>query len=131
MTSANDTIKLLAVDDDRASAELVARVASRKGYEVMSTTEPAEVSTLIETWQPDVLSLDICMPELDAIEVIAILSEANFQGKLIFISGQSERMRNMACKLASIGGVAVAGNFRKPFDIQELGTLLNALQTSH
>ena len=66
--------RLLAVDDVADSAELVARVASRSGYESRFTTDPAEVDVLVREWRPDVLVTDISMPGMDAIELTTVLS---------------------------------------------------------
>lgn len=124
----NRSTRLLAIDDDLSSAELVARVASRKGYEAIVTTAPKDVSALVREWKPDVLSLDVCMPEIDAIELVAILSEVNFTGNIIMVSGQDAFVRDAASKLASDKGVSVVGSFRKPVDIHKLGELLSNIR---
>lgn len=125
----NGKTRLLAIDDDQNSAELVARIATRSGYQAMASTAPADVPSLVESWKPDVLSLDICMPDVDAIELFAILHKVQFKGRIIVISGQTDAMRDAAGKLASVQGVSVAGNFSKPVDIHELRELLNTLRT--
>ncbi len=118
----NGKTRLLAIDDDQNSADLVARIATRSGYQAMASTAPTDVPSLVENWKPDVLSLDICMPEVDAIELFAILHKVRFEGRIIMISGQTDAVRDAAGKLASVQGVSVAGNFRKPIDIHELAS---------
>ena len=120
--------RLLAVDDVADSAELVARVASRSGYESRFTTDPAEVDVLVREWRPDVLVTDISMPGMDAIELTTVLSTAGFAGKLVFVSGLEDWMRNQAAKLANMHGLTVVANMQKPVDVGELKGFLQETQ---
>ena len=119
--------RLLAVDDNSDSAELVARIGSRSGYEVMATSDPTEVRTLIRCWRPEVLTIDLCMPELDAIELFSILKESRFDGRLLIISGQGDWLRKQASKLAAAHGIRVVGDMQKPIDVPQLRQLLASM----
>jgi two-component system chemotaxis response regulator CheY len=123
----NTRRRLLAVDDDVASAELVGRIAARCGYDVRVTSSPKEVRDLLTEWQPDVLALDVCMPELDAVELLPILDEVQFSGDLLIVSGSDDQVRVSARKLASVRGIKVAGDIQKPLDVAALRKLLQGL----
>jgi CheY-like chemotaxis protein len=122
--------RLLAVDDNADSAELVARVAAKSGYEVQSLTDPRSLRAVLQEWKPDVITLDLCMPEEDGIGIFATLHEAGFQGELVIISGQDDWLRKTASRLASARGLRVAADLAKPVDLSVLRGLLAKLQTA-
>jgi DNA-binding NtrC family response regulator len=120
--------RLLAIDDNLDSAELVARIATKCGYETQSVADPREFRRMLEEWKPDVLSLDLCMPQQDGLSLLSILEESGFDGRLIIISGQDGWLRKTAARLAEARGLKVLDDFAKPLDIQALRkTLTEAL----
>jgi DNA-binding NtrC family response regulator len=121
--------RLLAVDDNADSAELVARLAAKIGYEVQSLTDPRSLRAVLENWKPEIITLDLCMPEEDGIGIFATLHESGFQGELIIISGQDDWLRKTASRLASARGLRVAADLSKPVDLSVLRSLLAKLQT--
>jgi CheY-like chemotaxis protein len=120
--------RLLAVDDNADSAELVARLAAKCGYEVQFLTDPRSLRTVLEKWNPEVITLDLCMPEEDGIGTFATLHEAGFHGELVIISGQDDWLRKTASRLASAQGLKVAADLSKPVDLSVLRGLLSKLQ---
>jgi DNA-binding NtrC family response regulator len=120
--------RLLAVDDSADSADLVARVAAKCGYEAQATSDPTAVRALVQRWKPEILTLDLCMPETDGIDLLSVLEEARFGGRLIIISGQDSWFRKAARRLAETRGLSVIEDLRKPVDIAALRSLLNRLR---
>lgn len=120
--------RLLAVDDSHDSAELVARIASRCGYDAQSASEPDKVHKLLREWRPEVLTLDLCMPGADGIDVLSVLTETGFKGEVIIISGQDEWLRKAAARLAAARGVTVADEMEKPVKLDALRHILGRLQ---
>lgn len=61
--------KLLIVDDDAISAEYIAAVITQAGMQAKVQTDPMRVFDELETFQPDLLILDIYMPGCTGIEL--------------------------------------------------------------
>jgi CheY-like chemotaxis protein len=117
--------RLLAVDDDPDSADLVAEVASMCGYEAQSACTPEALSALVTSWKPEVLTLDLGMPKADGID---LLSTLGFTGLLIIISGHDDPLREAAGRRARTRGLKVIEGLRKPIDISVLRQILNRLR---
>jgi DNA-binding NtrC family response regulator len=120
--------RLLAVDDSADSADLVARVAAKCGYEAQATSDPTSVRALVTSWKPEVLTLDLCMPEADGIDLLSVLEDAGFDGRLVIISGQDGWFRKAASRLAETRGLTVVDDLQKPVDIAALRELLSRLR---
>lgn len=119
--------RLLAVDDNSDSAELIARVAAKCGYDARSMTDPSALGRVLDEWKPQVLTLDLCMPEEDGISVLSLLTQSGFSGHLLIISGQDEWFRKTASRLAAARGLNVADDLCKPVDLKVLRELLTQL----
>jgi CheY-like chemotaxis protein len=63
-------IKILVVDDDHDSRELLEYFATQEGAVVRKATNAREAMELLLTWTPDVLLLDISMPDMDGYELL-------------------------------------------------------------
>ena len=63
------TIKLLVIDDDSAVTDLLSLLLKSQGFEVFATNNSAEGLTMIRELQPDLVVLDLMMPEIDGWEV--------------------------------------------------------------
>ena len=119
--------RLLVVDDDSDAAGLVLRVATRCGYDAVSVIEMRTLEGVLRNMQPDVLTLDLCMPHKDGIEILAHLKTIEFKGQIIIISGQDDWLRKQARDLALTRGLNVTAEMGKPLDLNALRGLLMRL----
>jgi len=119
---------LIALDDDPASAELVARVGKGCGYETLALSDAQAVVTAFKERCPDVITLDLSMPQKDGFQMLTLLQEIGFKGALIVISGNEDWVREFACELAGLKGIAMATHLQKPVNIKTLRDLLNVVQ---
>jgi two-component system, OmpR family, response regulator MtrA len=61
--------KILVIDDDLAITELMSMLLKTHGFEVISTNSGAEGVKLVESKNPNVVLLDLMMPDLDGWQV--------------------------------------------------------------
>lgn len=119
-------LRLLAVDDDAASAELIVRVAERCGYEAFATSDSRGVINLSKALAPDIMAVDINMPNIDAAALFDLLAQSSFAGRILIVSGEDESvLRNMQAKAQDLG-LSVPFMQQKPLDFQKLRTMLMA-----
>ena len=121
--------RLLALDDNLDSGELIARIATQSGYESRAISDSRQLPELLRTWKPDVISLDLCMPEEDGIVVLSTLQEAGFAGELVIVSGQDSWLRQSASRLAVARGIKVTADFAKPLDVSAFKSFLKSPST--
>jgi DNA-binding NtrC family response regulator len=122
--------RLLAIDDHGDSAELIARVATKQGYDAKAASSPEILRETLKQWQPDVLTVDLCMPEEDGLGVFSLLESLGFTGHIVIISGQDSWLRKSASRLASARGLKVVEDLSKPIDLKLLRGLLEKLQAA-
>lgn len=63
--------KVLVIDDDQAICDLLAKVLSRRGYEVKTAVTGETGLAAIETFEPELLIVDKMLPEMHGSEVIS------------------------------------------------------------
>ena len=119
--------RLLAVDDDVSSAELIVRVAERCGYEGFATSDSRGVINLTNALKPHVIAVDICMPNIDANELFKMLAKINYDGEILIVSGQEPKVLLQTKQQAELLGLKVLQVLQKPIDFQVLRQSLTAL----
>ena len=68
-------MRILVADDDRATVETQALILQRRGFVVVTCTQGKDVLPLLEKHRPDVLLLDLVMPEMTGFDVALQLKE--------------------------------------------------------
>ena len=64
-------MKILVIDDDRMTVTLLEQLLQRHGYgRVMGITDSRQALEICETFDPDLILLDLIMPEIDGFAVL-------------------------------------------------------------
>jgi putative two-component system response regulator len=108
---------VLVVDDQPATLDAVAQALGTLGFTVLEARDGATALALATDREPDVILLDVVMPELDGFEVCRRL-KAREETRLlpvVFLTGHGSRE-------ARLRGLAVGATdfLAKPFDLVEL-----------
>jgi CheY-like chemotaxis protein len=114
------SMRLLIVDDDSRLTRIVSLAAAQLGMETMQVNRPAEALEAFVSFRPDVILLDVFMPELDGIDVLHEVLLANIPTRLILTSGGGEELLSVARDAARFHGVEDAIVLPKPFRRSEL-----------
>lgn len=109
---------VLAVDDERHIAELVAMGLGMQGFEVERAASGREALASVEERRPDLIVLDVMLPDLDGFEVARRLRRAEGAGPqvpIIFLTARdATEDKVQGLRLGSDDYVT------KPFSIEEL-----------
>jgi two-component system KDP operon response regulator KdpE len=106
--------RVLVVDDDPAIVRMVTRSLGARGYAVEGAASGAEMKTAMARTRPDVVLLDLALPDADGIELCASIREHSAV-PVIILSALSEEAR----KVRALDEGA-DDYLTKPFGIEEL-----------
>jgi two-component system cell cycle response regulator len=65
--------RILAVDDDPLNLKLVEAALVKDGYEIITAGDGVTALKMVEEFHPDIVLLDVMMPEMDGFEVCSQL----------------------------------------------------------
>jgi two-component system alkaline phosphatase synthesis response regulator PhoP len=113
--------KILVVDDDRHIVDLVRLYLERDGYQVLVAYDGLEALKLARQRQPDLIVLDLLLPEVDGLDVCRIL-QTEFKVPIIMLTAKTtEEDKLIGLELGADDYVT------KPFSPRELVARVRAV----
>lgn len=108
-------IKILLVDDDLKNSMLLRRFIEADGYDVTYANNGKVGLEMYRSDRPDLILLDINMPELDGFELARIIRETDKRVVIFFLTDRTD-------KVDRLHGFSLKGNdyIPKPFYPEEL-----------
>ena len=112
------SMRIVVADDDPFIRRLVVFTLKKRGYEILEASDGAAALDLVRQAKPDLVVLDVLMPEMTGLEVTKILAQdsATAQIPILIISASAQRAE-IEAGLAS-GATAY---LVKPFEPKVLG----------
>jgi DNA-binding response OmpR family regulator len=118
----SEASRILVVDDEPAVAEVLLDFLAEAGYTVDVALTGRDALTLIERTPPDVVLLDIRMPDMDGVEVLRRIRAAHPALPVIMITASDDiGVARATLKMGALDYVS------KPFDY---GYLAQAVATA-
>ncbi|HEY2090791.1 MAG TPA: PAS domain S-box protein [Thermoanaerobaculia bacterium] len=112
--------RVLIVDDEASVSEGLSSMLQMEGLEVSSVATGSEAEGAIRRWKPDVVLLDIGLPDMDGAALGATLRKKMTALPIVFCTGHGDRRKAPAD--------AYTRFLQKPFTIDELLTEIAALE---
>ena len=107
--------RVLIADDAPPIREWLRDFLTSQGYEVAAVATGAQLLDAVPTFQPDVIVLDMVLPDLSGTDVLAALRRGGLTMAVILISGHEITVRE-----------GFFGVLQKPFKLRRLAELLAA-----
>jgi len=115
---------LLVVDDEKDMAEFIGDVGKAAGFDAEITTSGKEFQDIYLQKQPDVIVMDVMMPDLDGYDLLKWQSERNCKVPTILISGFDSSYLEIA-ETAGNGMMGnIVGTLGKPFSFDDMEQML-------
>jgi DNA-binding response OmpR family regulator len=118
MADNSHNIKIVCIEDDPEMIDLVKLILTRKGYQVSGATGGRDGLVLISQVQPDLVLLDLMMPDMDGWEVFQQLrnSEQTKHIPVIVVTAKAQSID----KVLGLHIAKVDDYITKPFGPSEL-----------
>lgn len=122
MDQANSETRLLVVDDEPNIRDLLASSLRFAGFTVSSAGDGSEALHLATTEKPDLIVLDVMLPDMNGFTVTRKLRAAGMEMPILFLTARDD-MRDKVEGLSAGGDDYVT----KPFGLEEIVARINAI----
>jgi two-component system OmpR family response regulator len=115
-------VRVVVVDDEAALSDLLSMALHYEGWEVRTASEGRAAMTLIREFQPDVVVLDVMLPDIDGLQVLSRLRANGNDIPILFLTAKDSLDDRIA-------GLTAGGDdyVTKPFSLEELVARLRGL----
>lgn len=128
-TDPSGSRRLLLLDDDDAIRRTITRMGAKLGAKVAACSTLAEFEEMLVSFSPDVLLIDLMMPDVDGIDVIMKLGPHCIPA-IYVMSGADKRTLEASRAVLRASGAQIAGYIQKPFAAADLRHLLAQPKTT-
>jgi DNA-binding NtrC family response regulator len=111
---------LLLIDDEPQLAAYVAKAADLCGYQAQVAKSDHDFRARALADAPDMVAIDLGMPDSDGVQLLRFLSEHRFRGPVLIISGFDRRVLDSAFRLGEALGLHMVGPLEKPTRLDAL-----------
>jgi DNA-binding response OmpR family regulator len=110
--------RVLVIDDSGSMLDLMEDMLQRAGYEVMTASDALTAFARIETNTPDLILLDVILPNMSGYEFIEAVRERHLAIPIILLTVKKHTPEE-------VEQLGVAGYLRKPFRQKDLLDMLH------
>ena len=107
--------KILLVEDEQLLGKIVKESLEVRGFEMHHAVDGREGLKAYASWKPDLIVVDIMMPEMDGLSLTREIRASDQQTPIIFLTARSQTKD-------VVRGFEIGGNdyLKKPFSMDEL-----------
>ena len=115
-------IRAVVVDDEDSLTDLLSMALRYEGWEVRIASDGRKAIALAREFRPDVIVLDIMLPDIDGMQVLTRLRADGVQTPVLFLTAKDALDDRIA-------GLTIGGDdyVTKPFSLEELVARLRGL----
>jgi two-component system, NtrC family, response regulator AtoC len=112
--------RIFVVDDDELISSMLTRVLKGDAYDVRATNSADGVVEKIRSWSPDIVLLDINLPERNGIDILKDIVESGLPAQVVMLT--ADDTAETAVKAMKLGS---ADYLTKPFNVDEVKIVLH------
>ena len=121
MTVESPSARILVVDDEPNIADLLSAALTFEGYQVGVASTGAEAMEQVRTFRPNLVMLDVMLPDFDGTEVCRRLRNQGEQMPIVFLTARDATQEK-------VEGLSMGDDYvTKPFSIEELMARVGAI----
>jgi two-component system OmpR family response regulator len=120
-TEADGTARVLVVDDEPSITDAVATALRYEGFETREVDSGRAAEKAIDEFRPDLIMLDVMLPDLDGFAIAQRLREGHQRTPVIFLTAKDATEDKVA-------GLAIGDDYiTKPFSLAEMVARVRAV----
>ncbi len=121
-TPPDDRARVLVVDDEAYITDLVATALRYEGFEVTSAANGRDALSLVESFRPELIVLDVMLPDVDGFDVQRKLIDRGRRVPVLFLTARDATEDK-------VRGLTIGGDdyVTKPFSLEELVARIRAI----
>lgn len=116
--------RLLIIDDDPDVSQTLQTLAESTGFEVITTGSDISFSAQLALFEPDVIIVDLAMPDRDGLQLIEQLADLNNKAQLVLVSNLDHEALDAVAQSATNKGMRMLGILQKPAPVGQIRQLL-------
>ena len=121
-----DSKKLLIIDDHTGVTSVIRTTAGQMGFTCETVNQPERAVATFLSFKPDLVILDMMMPETDGIDVLNAIMLTDIPAKFILTSGYGDEFLRMGEQIVKRHRQEAVSVLKKPFRREALVTVLTA-----
>lgn len=116
--------KILIVDDETGIVEEIKSFLAEEGYTVRAADSAKQGMELLEEFKPDVVFIDVKLPDASGVEVLKAAKERSPETKTVMVTGYVDQ--NLMDEAEAVGRDSF---IQKPFDLIKIVEEIERLTT--
>jgi two-component system OmpR family response regulator len=118
----DEPVRVLVVDDERNITDLVVTALRYERFEAVAAADGREALKLADSFHPDLVVLDVMLPDLDGFQVQQRLAERGERIPVLFLTARDATEDK-------VRGLTIGGDdyLTKPFSLEELVARIRAV----
>ena len=118
--------RLLVIDDEPDFMQVVRTVAEEMGFDVTTAGNAEEFKAVYTASPPDLMVIDVVMPEVDGIELVEWLVGVRCSTDVIMVTGYNPNYASAAAAIAQAKSSMSVRILQKPVLLADLRVALRA-----
>lgn len=123
-------LKVLVIDDDVFITQILKSIGEKLGCVIDCIHDGKDVGLAMIASEPDIIFLDLVLPNIDGVEIIHTLAHLNVEAKLVLMSGLDQRTLSSVSSVAKKHNLDVIHTIQKPFRPGQVEEILSPLISS-
>jgi DNA-binding response OmpR family regulator len=112
--------RVFLLDDDELIVSVLAKALKKEGYEMYAETETDSVINKIRSWAPDIVVLDITMPDRNGMDILQEIKSSEINTQVVMLT--ADDTAETAARAMKLGAVDYV---TKPFDMNEVKVVIS------
>jgi EAL domain-containing protein (putative c-di-GMP-specific phosphodiesterase class I)/ActR/RegA family two-component response regulator len=125
-TAADSRPRVFVADGETGILDLVSHGLEKAGFSATTFLSGREFERAVVREAPDLCIMDLSLSDLDGVAILNELAAQEFQGRILLISGHSQKVLRSITRLAADYQLQIIGCVRKPFTMKPLLDALSA-----